>query len=254
MEIRERIAQYAYAYEGDWNQISRAIQKNLVLSSRQIKENYITFFDEAYPEQLRQLRYPPWILFYEGDLSLLKQPMMTIVGSRELNEYGKKNTEAAVSILKDSYVIVSGLAKGADACAHEAALKGGKTIGVIGCGLGRVYPACNRQLYQKIRQNGLILSEYPYFTGPQKYHFPWRNRILAALGEACIVTQAAVNSGTMLTVNEAISLSKDIWCFPYPFLEESGKGCNRLIEQGAGILYEEEQLLDFSPKKAFQRE
>ena len=254
MELRDRIIQYAYVYEGDWNHISEAIQKQMVFEEKRISEKCITVLDKEYPDALRALRYPPWVLFYEGDLSLLKRPMMTIIGSRELSEQGKRNTILAASILKEKYVIVSGLAKGADAAAHQTALQGGKTIAVVGCGIPQRYPACNQQLYQEIAKKGLILSEYPAYVHPKKHHFPWRNRILAALGESCIVTQATIRSGTLLTVNEAISLSKDIWCFPYLYSDEAGKGCDRLIEQGAGILYEEEQLRLFTPKKTLSRE
>ena len=248
MEIREIIAEYAYLYQGDWNQIADALKKNLAVREKKIKEPYITIFDQAYPDALRKLRYPPWILFYRGNLELLKQPMMTIVGSRELTSYGKDNTQLAAEILSKRYVIVSGLAKGADAAAHETALHGGNTIAVIGCGIEQCYPSCNRSLYHEIAARGLILSEYPSDVGPRKHHFPWRNRILAALGEACIVTQATLHSGTMITVNEALSLTKDIWCFPYPFGEEAGKGCDLLIAQGAEILYDSVQIEDFVPK------
>jgi DNA protecting protein DprA len=248
MEIREIIAEYAYFYQGDWNQIADALKKNLAVREKKIKEPYITIFDQAYPDALRKLRYPPWILFYRGNLELLQKPMMTIVGSRELTSYGKENTKLAAEILSKRYVIVSGLAKGADAAAHETALHGGNTIAVIGCGIEQCYPSCNRSLYHEIAGRGLILSEYPSNVGPRKHHFPWRNRILAALGEACIVTQATLHSGTMITVNEALSLSKDIWCFPYPFGEEAGKGCDLLIAQGAGILFDSVQIEDFVPK------
>lgn len=245
MEIREIIAEYAYTYHGDWNQIADALKKNRTVEHHHIRESYITWMDDAYPSCLRTLRYPPWILFYQGDLSLLGRRMITIVGSRQLSETGLRYTRLAADILKEKYVIVSGLAIGADAAAHTSALQGGRTIAVIGCGIAQCYPAGNRFLYHEIAQKGLILSEYPSFVAPEKKHFPWRNRILAALGEACIVTQATLHSGTMITVNEALALSKDIWCFPYPYNEETGKGCDRLIAQGAGILYEEEQLRDF---------
>lgn len=250
MEISEQLARYAYEYDGDWNQIAKAIKEHRILSPRTITEKYMTRFDDGYPQQLKMLRYPPWVLFYQGNLSLLHQPMMTIVGSRDLTPYGEKNTMMAADILKKKYVIVSGLAKGADAAAHQAALHGGHTIAVIGCGTSYHYPLCNHDLYCQIAEKGLILSEYPAFVGPRRHHFPWRNRMLAALGEACIVTQASMHSGTMLTVNEALSLAKDVWCFPYPYEEEAGMGCNCLIEQGAGILYQPQQLQDFIYKKS----
>ena len=241
---REYLADLACLCSGEWPRIAHAIQSGRQPYHTEKKGNYITILDENYPESLKGLRYPPWILFYKGDLSLLERPMITVVGSRNLSTYGKKMTGMVSSILKEKYVLVSGLAKGADACVHENALQGGKTIAVIGNGLDRHYPSENELLYEEIGRKGLILSEYPYHVPPYRHHFPWRNRILAALGECTVVTQARENSGTMLTVNEALNLSRDIYCVPYPMEDENGTGCNRLIEEGAGMLYTRQQLLD----------
>lgn len=249
MEMREKIAQYAYQYDGDWGKIANALRNKIVPMNYPILEKYITVLDEQYPRQFKQLRYPPWILFYQGDITLLQRPMITIVGSRVLSEYGKRNTEIASNVLKKKFVIVSGLAKGADGQAHISALNNGHTIGVVGCGIQQCYPSCNRYLYEQMATYHLILSEYPNHVPPRKAQFPWRNRLLAALGQACIVSQATVHSGTMLTVNEAITLSKDVWCFPFPFDHEEGEGCNLLISQGANILYTPVQFKEFTPKK-----
>lgn len=243
MNKREYLVQYAIANKGNWIAIAKAIQSNQQIYPQKVMHPYITLFDEVYPESLRALRYPPWVLFYEGNIDLLKTRCITIVGSRELNAYGQEMTCLAASCLSKKYTIVSGLAKGADALAHASALKnGGHTIGVIASGLEIHYPSCNEKLYRKMAQSELILSEYPFGTGIQKHHFAMRNRILAALGDKCIVTGAKQRSGTMLTVNEAINLSKEVWCFPYPFESEEGKGCNKLINDGAFILCEMEQL------------
>ena len=240
----EYLADLAYVYGGEWPRIARAIEKKEQPLHTRKYERYITICDEDYPEVLKKLRYPPWVLFYEGNIELLKEPMMTIVGSRNLTDYGKRMTCMVSSILKKKYVLVSGLAKGADALVHEEALHGGKTIAVIGNGLGTHYPSENDVLYQKIADTGLILSEYPFHSPPYRHHFPWRNRILACLGESTVVTQAKEHSGTMITVNEALNLGKDIYCVPYPLEDENGTGCNRLIEEGAGMLYTKEQLYD----------
>lgn len=240
----EYLADLAYVYGGEWPRIARAIEKKEQPLHTKKYESYITICDEDYPEVLKKLRYPPWVLFYAGNIELLKEPMMTIVGSRNLTDYGKRMTCMVSSILKKKYVLVSGLAKGADALVHEEALHGGKTIAVIGNGLGTHYPSENDVLYQKIADTGLILSEYPFHSPPYRHHFPWRNRILACLGESTVVTQAKEHSGTMITVNEALNLGKDIYCVPYPLEDENGTGCNRLIEEGAGMLYTKEQLYD----------
>ncbi len=242
MISREMIAEYAYAYEGDWSRISRALSEQPASGSFCIREKYITILDEAYPKELKDLRYPPWILFYEGDISLLAKPKVTIIGSRSLTPYGYHLTRTCAAALRESYVLVSGLAAGADGCVHRTALEGGHTIGVIGSGLSFSYPEENRDLYDTMRKSELILSEYPNFTGVRKHHFPWRNRILAALGEFLVVTEARERSGTSLTVNEALALGRDVWCCPHRFDEESGMGCNRMIAEGAYMLYDSGQL------------
>lgn len=238
---REDLIRYAITYEGRFDLVSKAVEtqerpKDVPL------QKAITIFDEEYPGSLRKLRYPPWVLFYAGNPLLLKTEMMTVIGSRKVSEYGRYVTKMIVKDLRERYTLVSGLAKGVDAIVHSSSMEKGSTIGVIGSGLKYQYPSCNQSLYEKMSIDHLVLSEYPYETSVKKEHFPWRNRILAALGKATIVTEAAVKSGTMLTVNEAMSLSKDVYVVPYPFLENSISGCNKLINDGALILYSMEQL------------
>lgn len=248
---QEILARYATKYEGEWSYIANALKTGEPVPTRQAKGSYITIYDDAYPSSLRSLRFPPWVLFYRGNLNLLNQQAMTIVGSRELGAYGRQMTEISTSMLCGRYVIVSGLAKGADGIAHRTAIgKGGKTIGVIGCGLNVRYPRENEYLYRRMERDHLILSEYPEHTGVKRHHFPWRNRILAALGEGIIVTQASLKSGTMLTVNEGLNLGKEVWCFPYPCGMKEGEGCNLLISQGANIVYDLSVLEDLHPLKA----
>ena len=154
-------------------------------------------------------------------------------------------TEQVVRML-DKYTIVSGLAKGIDSIAHYNAKK---TIAVIGNGLNVYYPYENRQLYELLFDKQLVLSEYPLDVVPLKRHFPFRNRIIAALGQAVIVTQAKEKSGTMLTVNEAINLNRDVYCIPYSYDDESGIGCNLLIQQGANMIIQN-NLNDIFDKNA----
>ncbi len=252
MNKRERLIAYACKEAGDWSRIAEDLRyaKDCTYVS---DEPCITIYDEIYPESLRKLRFPPWVLFYRGDISLLKKPSLTIVGSRKMTEYGYRVTVHIADVLKERFVLVSGLAAGIDAAVHSSALAGGRTIGVIGSGLDTQYPSQNRELYEQMQKDHLILSEYPHSVGVRKEHFPWRNRILAALGQCIIVTEARIKSGSMLTVNEAIALSKDIYCVPSLFDFESGKGCNRLISQGAFMLYEMEQLKDIVPEKQENR-
>ncbi|MGN1389981.1 MAG: DNA-processing protein DprA [Bulleidia sp.] len=244
---RELLAAYAVRYQGDWKKISAAIAGKEPVRAYEGKDPYLTIADEEYPASLRRLRFPPWVLFYAGNPELLKYPAVTIIGSRDMHAYGKQMTELAASILAERYVLVSGLAKGVDGTVHRTALaEGGHTIGVIGCGLNISYPRCNQDLYSRMAEDQLILSEYPRDTMPEAWHFPWRNRILAALGDAVVVTEAKRTSGTMHTVNEAISLSKEVWCVPYPFGAEEGEGCNLLISEGADLLVNEDSLRDLA--------
>ncbi len=240
--MRTYLAQLSYAYEGNWNKIYKALQARETVPYQHIQEKYITVLDKEYPASLKELKAPPFVVFYKGDVSLLSLPKVTVVGSRNVCDYGKKTTQRITDVLKKRYVITSGLAKGVDAIAHESALNGGKTIAVVGHGLYYQYPYCNRHLYSAIEAGGLILSEFPFYTPVRKQNFPVRNRILAALGERLFVTQAALRSGTMLTVNYALEMDREIYSIPYPFDTTDGQGCNRLIDEGAQILYDFNQL------------
>ncbi len=249
MDRRKKLAILSCMYHGDWDSIAKALQQNQEIMDMDIKEAYITIYDRQYPDCLRKLRFPPWVLFYQGDITLLEKPMMTIIGSRMMDTYAKQLVEITVTNLRKRFVLVSGLAKGVDGYVHQIALEAGHTIGVIGSGLDTTYPYENISLYKRMRKTDLILSEYPKGTGVRKHHFPWRNRILAALGQGLIVIEARIQSGTICTVNEAIAINKEIYVFPHPFMSEKGMGCNKLIADGAQILYEMIQLDEIKPKK-----
>lgn len=239
--MREQILYYAYKYEGDWKRIESALRSNESWASVPYGGDYTTIEDEDYPACFRELEFPPWILFYEGNIHLCHVPCCGIVGSRLASAQGMEHTKHITNILKEKYVIVSGLAKGIDAIAHKSALTH-HTIGVIGCGLDVIYPKENAILYQHMRKHQLLLSEYPYRTKPYASHFPWRNRLIAALSENIIVIEAKQRSGTMLTVNEAIALDRNVYCVPHDYGKEEGKGCNLLISQGAEILVDDEDI------------
>ncbi len=235
--MRDKIIQAAVLYQGDYEKIAYAIKYDIRLPSTRTNVDAITIVDEEYPKSLKQLRYPPFVLFYKGNLKLLSQQGISVVGSRYPDDYGVKMTKRIVNECHRSYVIVSGLAKGIDATAHQAALDIQRpTVAVIGCGIDCIYPKENEKLYGDVAAQGLIISEYPVNTPPRRHHFPFRNRLIAALGSKCVVTSATLKSGTMITVNEAISLGKEVLCLPYPIGVSSGEGCNLLISQGATIL------------------
>lgn len=234
---------YSLAFEGETSLIRQALKDHLPYTPVSGPLNAITILDDAYPECLRNLACPPYVLYYKGNLALLKRSAVAVVGSRNMAEYAKTLTEQMIPILSQRHVIVSGLAKGIDACAHSAALKGHSTIAVLGCGIDRIYPEENRRLYQLIEENGLILSEYPGKALPLKHHFPWRNRIVAALSQTVVVMQADLKSGSMITVNEALNLGKDVYTVPYGLDHPEGQGCNLLIQQGANLILGNDDLL-----------
>lgn len=231
--MREQLLFYAIKYNGDYHFIKRAIQNKEPWTQIKSKNKYITILDEGYPVCFMHLRFPPWVLFYEGNIALLQHTYIGVVGSRNINEYGKFCCEQLNENLNAKYGVVSGLAKGVDAYALYLALSTNRnTIAIIGCGIDVVYPKENVALYKKIECSGLLLSEYPSKCKPLAKHFPWRNRLIAALSDQIVVVQAKQRSGTMITVNEALELGKEIHCFPHSILDEEGVGCNLLIQQG----------------------
>ena len=198
----------------------------------------MTVRDEAYPEILRQIPQPPWVLYYKGNLSLLKKPVLAIVGTRTPTVYGIKTAEElACSLSHSGFCVVSGLARGIDSAAHTGALKGNSgTIGVLGSGLDRVYPPENLPLYRAIAEKGLLLTEYPLGTPAHPGLFPQRNRIIAGLSLGTIVVEAAARSGSLITVEFALDASRDVFAVPGPVHSPKSQGTLDLIKKGAAKL------------------
>lgn len=240
--MRNRILFYALKYHGNYQKIKNAIHGNESYSLCSYIEKFVTIVDPEYPNELKDLQYPPFILFYRGNINLLNDRMISIVGTRNITETGIKYCNELINKLNSQYVTVSGLAKGVDAFVHMLSLKNRKTIGVIGCGLDIRYPKCNAHLYSKMEEEHLIITEFPNGMKPLAANFPWRNRIIAALGNKLIVVEAKIKSGTMITVNEALELSKDVICFPYTVYSETGRGCNYLIKEGADLICDFDEI------------
>lgn len=209
------------------------IEKTIMRIKQQC--HVISFFDQEYPEKLRQIYQPPLILFTLGDTSLLSKDIITIVGSRMASNYSKQVIERLVpGLVKKRAVIASGLAKGVDALAHQATLTNhGKTIAVVGNGLNYFYPMQNHCLQEMIIQQGLVVSEYLPDTPPRPYRFPQRNRILAGISQSVIVTEAKNKSGSLITANLALQENRDVYAVPGPITNPLSEGPNKLIEAGA---------------------
>ena len=207
----------------------------------------ITIFDDKYPDELKFLSSPPPFLYSKGDINLLKKyDKIAIVGTRNPSEYGRKITEIFVKeIIEFDIVIVSGLAKGIDSIAHRVCLKNnGKTIAVIGNGIDVVYPAENRNLYEKISKKGLIISEFPFGTKPEAPNFPKRNRIISGISKGVVVVEAGKKSGSIITAMHAVDQGKDVFAFPGSVFSYKSIGTHYLIKNGAYLIENARDLLE----------
>ena len=237
MKERERLISLAIKYGGNYNLMKNAISVREEVEPI-IYDKALTIFDDAYPRKLLDLPEPPLVLFYKGDLSLLKKATIGVVGTRTPCDYSKE--AAKWLVLKNSNkVIVSGLAKGIDAIAHKYACK---TIAVLGCGIDYIYPKDNEELFDRIARDGLIISEYPFMAPPFPNNFLFRNRIVAALSDELYVMEARDRSGTLSTINRALELGKDIKVLPFDIFKKEGEYNNKLISEGASPITKDDLL------------
>ena len=197
--------------------------------------NIVMYGDALYPPHLYDMYDPPAILYVKGNETLLKRRKVAIIGSREATQYSQDVINWLVPACRDANMtIVSGLARGADTMAHLAAMATqATTIAVLGHGLQHMYPPEHRALAEQMSTQQLLLTEYPYHVAPQRWHFPMRNRIISALSDAVVVTEAAKKSGTMSTVDYALAHGKDIYALPGNIFSKLSEGPNALIAEGA---------------------
>lgn len=212
--------------------------------------NVITAFDDTYPIKLRQLYDYPLCLYYIGDVSLLLKKAIAVVGTRRPTRFGADATKLlAQDLAHADFVIISGMARGVDTIAHASALEVGKnTIAVLGCGVDVIYPSENKALYSKIATRGLIVSEYPMGTEPQKYHFPERNRIVSGLSDGVLITEAGEKSGSLITMKLALEEGKRLFVVPSHITNKQAIGSNRAIRdmQGSIVLDVNDILSEFN--------
>lgn len=202
--------------------------------------------EAEYPVLLSTLLSPPKTLFLHGAKTLLNRPKLAIVGSRHPTSQGKRNAYAFAEDLSQSgYVIISGLAQGIDAAAHRGGLQGvGKTIAVMGTGIDRIYPPENLSLAQQIvSEGGLIISEFEPGASAYPWHFPHRNRLIAALSLGCLVVEATLDSGSLITAKWALDLGREIFALPGSIHSPQSKGCHQLIKEGAKLVENRQDIL-----------
>lgn len=207
----------------------------------------ITYLNPHYPTRLKHLYDAPAVLYTKGDIQLLNRPkMIAVIGSRAATNYSEQALKTLLPpLIQEQFVIVSGLAKGADRLAHEATIRyGGKTIGVLGHGFFHSYPRENSELSAYMALHHLLVTEYPPYAGVQKWHFPARNRIISGLSEALIVTEAALKSGTLITTELALEQGKDVFAVPGNIFSEQSRGTNKLITEGAIPVWDGYQIIE----------
>ncbi len=206
----------------------------------------ITWEDDSYPRYLKEIDQPPPVLYLRGDLHTEDEWAVSIVGTRRVTAYGRQVTEeVAAALARSGVTIVSGLARGVDAIAHQAALNaGGRTLAVLGSGVDRIYPPEHRRLAEQVIANGALLSDYAPGTAPDAVNFPPRNRIISGLSRAVVVVEAGERSGALITAEFAVEQGREVFAVPGNINAPQSKGTNYLIQQGARPLLEPKDILE----------
>ncbi|MFA6177985.1 MAG: DNA-processing protein DprA [Candidatus Methylopumilus sp.] len=206
----------------------------------------ITLADADYPRALLEIPDPPPILYAKGHLHWLNSRAIAVVGSRNASHQGEKNAEDfSQALCQQGFTIVSGMALGIDGAAHRGALKAnGATIAVVGTGLDIVYPARHRELAHHIAERGVIISEFALGTPSRAQNFPRRNRIISGLGLGCLVVEANVQSGSLITARLAAEQGREVFAIPGSIHSPTSKGCHELIKQGAKLVDNIQDILD----------
>jgi DNA processing protein len=206
----------------------------------------LTLLDEAYPALLREIDQAPPVIYVKGVLTPADDFAVAMVGTRRVTAYGQQVArDTSTYLASHGLTIVSGMARGVDALAHQHALQaGGRTIAVLGCGVDVVYPPEHRMLAEAIAENGAIISDYPMGTQPEGINFPPRNRIISGLSLATIVVEAGERSGALITADFAVEQGRDVFAVPGNVFSPASRGTNRLIQKGAYAMVSPQDVLD----------
>ncbi|PEL52649.1 DNA-processing protein DprA [Bacillus toyonensis] len=208
---------------------------------------YVTIWDENYPQLLREIQDPPFVLYGKGEKNFLnKVNKLAVVGTREPSLYSRESMEFILhSLLEREWLIVSGFAKGIDTISHEVTVKKHRpTIAILGHGLSYMYPKENRRLYEKWEEYILLLTEYPPHYAPKKWYFPKRNRIISGISKGVLVVEAKSRSGSLITADLALEQNREVFALPGPIFIDSASGTNQLIQQGAKLVRNAEDIFE----------
>jgi len=210
----------------------------------------VTLADSDYPQALLNIPDPPLLLYVKGRLDLLNKPALAVVGSRSATPQGINNAEAFAKSLSDAGLcIVSGLAHGIDAAAHRGALRSqgnnnGSSTAIVGTGLDKVYPAANRELAHVLAQQGALVSEFPLGTPPLAANFPRRNRLISGMSLGCLVVEASLQSGSLITARLALEQGREVFAIPGSIHAPQSRGCHALLKQGAKLVETARDILE----------
>jgi len=212
----------------------------------------LTLEDPGYPVRLQEIPFPPPLIFVKGKITPEDSLAVALVGTRGASYYGLKTCRRlARELARRGLTVVSGLARGIDTAAHQGALEGGgRTLAVLGCGLDVVYPPENRELYRQIQEQGALITEYPLGTAPEPQNFPRRNRLISGLALGVLVVEAGVKSGAHITAQCALEQGREVLAVPGPIDSPTSRGPHRLIQQGAKLVQEVEDILAELPREA----
>jgi DNA processing protein len=222
---------------------------DLALELQRIQSRGLTILtqeDDLYPPLLKTIHDPPLVLYVWGELQKRDHHAIGVVGSRHATMYGMNAAKKmSFQIAYSGYTVISGLARGIDTAAHEAALAAkGRTVAVIGSGLGKLYPPENMALAERIAANGAVISEYPVDRIADKQTFPYRNRVVAGWSSGLLVVEAPLRSGSLITAQQATEQGRTVYAVPGPIDKPTSAGCNRLIQQGAKLVMDGADVLD----------
>jgi DNA processing protein len=212
-------------------------------------ESAIALVDESYPSLLKEIIDPPLALFHRGDTACTRDPLIAVVGSRRASPYGVNAArEIARQLAGTGLTVVSGLARGIDAAAHEATLAaGGRTIAVLGTGIDVVYPRSHRRLTDAIAGQGLIVCEFPPGTPPMAQNFPIRNRVISGLSLGVVIVEATSRSGSLITARMAAEQGREVFAVPGSIFSRGSEGTHRLIQYGAKLVHDVDDILEELP-------
>lgn len=223
-----------------WDAVSRELE-----NARRMNVRIVTINDPDYPPRLKQIAGAPLALYVRGDPSVLRTSAVAMVGSRDATQYGMNVAEGmSYRLASSGLTVVSGMARGIDTAAHCGALKTGDTVAVLGSGINIPYPASNRGLMESIAASGAVVSEFPLGTRPSKESFPRRNRIISGLSLGVIVVEAALDSGSLITVAYALEQGREVFAVPGHITSEHSRGTNDLIKKGARLVESAEEVID----------